>query len=214
MPYTRVPEQLPEQTQPEIVYTESEIDNFSFASTDASYFEKAQDFKQLIRNLRVDYLGLKAQQIINDDESTSTIYVRDTRKQIGINAEGVDACIRFLVPRLGKHIVLSSWSEERMYAVLLDDMNTWFWMMIQNMEKYEADEAVLEEMRILINDLLETAYRRPIDDKERGSMIPFSKEVKRMMGMGDDRNDMQERSNPQYPQKALDEMRREAKQSY
>lgn len=198
----------------EVVYTEDDIDNFSFSqSTDASYFEKAQDFKQLIRNLRVDYLGLKAMQQVDKDGRVSTIYIHDTTKKLGINAEGVDACIRFLVPRLGKHIVLSSWNEERMYAVLLDDMNTWFWMMVQNMEKYQADEAVLEEMRILINDLLETAYRRPIDDKERGSMIPFSKEVRRLMGIGDERNDMRE-GGMQYPQKTLDEMRREVKDSY
>jgi hypothetical protein len=198
----------------EIVYTEDDIDNFSFSqSTDASYFEKAQDFKQLIRNLRVDYLGLKASQKTNEDGSVSTIYIHDPKKKIGINAEGVDACIRFLVPRLGKHIVLSSWNEERMYTVLLDDMNPWFWMMVQNMEKYQADEAVLEEMRILINDLLETAYRRPIDDKERGSMIPFSKEVRRLMGMGDERNDQQE-NRQQYPTQVLDKMRKEANEGY
>jgi hypothetical protein len=156
---------------------------------------------------------LKAVQSINAEGQTITTYVRDKNKSIGINAEGVDATIRFLVPRLGKHIVLSSWSEERMYAVLLDDMNTWFWMNVQNMEKYKIEEGVMEELRILINDLLETAYRRPIDDKERGTMIPFSKEVRRLMGMGDDerRDDGQQ---PKYPTQVLDDMRREQKNSY
>lgn len=209
-----MPEQEASQSSPEIIYTEDDIDNFSMSqNSDASYFEKAQDFKQLIRNLRIDYLGLKAHQSTNENGAVITTYIRDKNKSIGINSEGVDATIRFLVPRLGKHIVLSSWSEERMYAVLLDDMNTWFWMNVQNMEKYEIQEGVMEELRILINDLLETAYRRPIDDKERGSMIPFSKEVRRLMGMGDDerREDGQQ---PKYPTQVLDEMRKEAKNGY
>jgi hypothetical protein len=209
-----MPDKNQEQAPPEIIYTEDDIDNFSFSqNTDASYFEKAQDFKQLIRNLRIDYLGLKAHQSQDANGATITTYIRDKNKSIGINAEGVDATIRFLVPRLGKHIVLSSWSEERMYAVLLDDMNTWFWMNVQNMEKYQIQEGVMEELRILINDLLENAYRRPIDDKERGTMIPFSKEVRRLMGMGDDdrRDDGQQ---PKYPTQVLDDMRKEAKNGY
>jgi len=201
--------------EPEVVYTEDDIDNFSFSqSTDASYFEKAQDFKQLIRNLRVDYLGLKAIQQTNENGSITTIYVKDKNKKIGINTEGVDACIRFLVPRLGKHIVLSSWNEKRMYEVLKDDMETWFWMMVQNMERYQVEEGVMEEMRILINDLLETAYRRPIDDKERGSMIPFSKEVRRLMGMGEEGGRDTREGGSQYPSKVLEDMRQEAKGGY
>jgi len=209
-----MPEPTRDETPPEIVYTEDDIDNFSFSqSTDASYFEKAQDFKQVIRNLRIDYLGLKAVQTVNQEGATITTYVHDKNKTIGINAEGVDATIRFLVPRLGKHIVLSSWNEERMYAVLLDDMNTWFWMNVQNMEKYAIQEGVMEELRILINDLLETAYRRPIDDKERGTMIPFSKEVRRLMGMGDDER-RDDRQNPKYPTQVLDDMRKDARNDY
>lgn len=209
-----MPEPNTEQSSSDIVYTEDDIDNFSFSqSTDASYFEKAQDFKQVIRNLRIDYLGLKAVQTVNQEGATVTTYIHDKNKTIGINAEGVDATIRFLVPRLGKHIVLSSWNEERMYAVLLDDMNTWFWMNVQNMEKYQIQEGVMEELRILINDLLETAYRRPIDDKERGTMIPFSKEVKRLMGMGDD-GGRDERQGPKYPTQVLDDMRKDARNDY
>ncbi len=196
-------------TKPE--YTETELEGFVSSSSDASYFEKAQDFKHIIKILRIKYLGLRAVQKTDAEGNILTIYQKDERHFTGINEEGVEACIRFLETRLGKHTVLSSWNEERMYKILLDDMLAWRDMMIQNFERYELTEDKMIELRILINDLLEYAYRRPIDNKEREEMRPIGKEILRRLGL--DREEEQELEQ-HYPTSIVDKMRKEAQQMY
>lgn len=172
---------------------------------ESSYFEKAQDFRNIIKILRIKYLGLRALRKKDEEGNVNTVFIKDPKRFTGINEEGVEANIRFLETRLGKHVVLSSWDEERMYKILLDDMETWFWMMVDNMERYELSPATMREMRVLINDQLEYAYRRPIDDKERATMRPIGKEIRRVLGL--DRDDEQQMQG--YPQQVEGKMRKE-----
>jgi hypothetical protein len=190
-----------------VVYTEEELENFSFNATDATYFERAQDFKEICRTLRIKYLGLmpkKEQQ----GSMTITKWVQNKNKVgiLGINREGVEANIRFLEARLGKHMVLSSWTEERMTTIVKDDMETWFEIMASNKDKYELSLPTANELRLLINDLLEGTYRRAIDNQERIGMIPISKEIKRLLGLDKE----EERMRPEYSnQGTMDKLKKE-----
>jgi hypothetical protein len=187
-------------------YSEEELEGQIPVSPDSSYYEKAQDFNQLIKTLRIKYLGLKPKKVENPDGSIRTVYVKNRSQVTGINQEGVEANIRFLEPRLGKHVVLSNWDEERMYKIMMDDMITWRDIMNQNFEKYQLSESTLFEMRILVNDLLEYAYRRPVDDLERKNMRPMAKEITRLLGL-----DRKEEDNMQqnYPTGLIDKMKKE-----
>lgn len=204
-PYSKKSKQYDEE-MPE--YTDEELEGDIPAPSDASYFERAQDFRNVIKVLRIKYLGLKAVKKVDEDGAVYTVYQKDARRMTGINEEGVESNVRFLEPRLGKHVVLTNWDEERMYKVIMDDMMSWRDMMIQNFENYEMTESVLIELRILINDLLEYAYRRPIDDKERKGMTPVSKEIRRMLGL-DQGEEQQMNDGRKYPSGIVDKMRDE-----
>ena len=167
-------------------YTEQDLESFILPSSTATYFEKAQDFKQILKLLRIKYLGLRPVKKPPDEgnpNETIMVYQRDKkmdREGMGINDKGVEFCIRFLEVRLGKHIILSSWSEERMFEIMKDDMDAWFTKMVQNMDDFDLKFGTFEELRVLVNDLLEAAYRRPVDDLERKNMRPESREDKRL----------------------------------
>jgi hypothetical protein len=193
-------------------YTEEDLEGFVPTSSDASYFEKAQDFRHIIKILRIKYLGLRAVQKTDSEGNILTTYQKDRKRFTGINEEGVEANVRFLETRLGKHTVLTSWSEERMFKVILDDMLSWRDMMIQNFERYNMTETAMIELRILLNDLLEYAYRRPIDNKEREDMRPIGKEIMRRLGL--DRDEEQQMQQQSYPTGIVDKLRRESQEQY
>lgn len=209
-------EEQPQQAQPpsapmvnenERVYTDEDLECFGRLSGDAGYFEKAQDFKPIIKILRYKYLNLRSVLRTLPDGSIETVYQKDlTKPYTGINEEGVENNIRFLEARLGQHTVLSSWSEERMFTIMRDDMYAWRDMMIQNFEKYEMSESAMIELRVLMNDLLESAYRRPIDNMERQDMRPIGTEIRRMLGLDKEREIQQQ---GKYPTGMVDKMREE-----
>ncbi len=197
------PRQAEKQTeQEEMIYTEDDLEPNITLSSESSYFEKAQDFKAIIKILRIKYLGLKPITSKDKDGITTTVYKKDKNRMTGINEEGVEMNVRFLETRLGKHSVLTNWSEERMGQVILDDMITWCDIHEINYDKFEMTPATLEELRILINDLLEYAYRRPIDNLERSDMKPSTTELmRRMLGIGD--NPMQQQGRQETTQEML-----------
>lgn len=155
-------------------------------TNEASYFERAQDFSAIIKALRIKYLGLKPMMKKTKDGDVYYVYIRDTSKTLGLNKEGVEANVRFLELRMGKHVALTSWDEERMFVVMKDDMLTWRDMMLLNYERYEMSPALLLELRTTINDMLEVVYRRGIGDAERDKMRPIGKEIKRLFGFDRD----------------------------
>ncbi len=174
------------ENKEEMIYTEDDLEPNITLSSESSYFEKAQDFKAIIKILRIKYLGLKPITSKDKDGITTTVYKKDKNRMTGINEEGVEMNVRFLETRLGKHSVLTNWSEERMGQVILDDMITWCDIHEINYDRFGMNPATLEELRILINDLLEYAYRRPIDNLERSDMKPSTTELmRRMLGIGD-----------------------------
>jgi hypothetical protein len=198
-------------TTDEIVYTEEELENYIPVESDSSYFQKAQDFTHLMKSLRIVYLNLKPKKITGEDGSIRRVFVADKTRIPGINKKGVEFTIRFLESKLHKHSVLTDWKEERMFEVMMDDMITWYWIMVENLEEYQASFAILNEMRVLINDELEVTYRRAIGNKERQGMIPASKELLRQLGLGkdDQRQNMEDAS---YPLNDVDVLRRQPNQ--
>jgi hypothetical protein len=189
-------------------YTEEDLESFIPSTTDASYFEKAQDFRTIIKVLRIKYLGLKPAQKQMSDGAIITVYRKDKTRVTGINVEGVEGNVRFLETRLGRHTILSNWSEERMFVILKDDMLAWLDMMEQNYEAWELTGAAMIELRILINDLLESTYRRPMENLERGEFKPISNELKKIadrLGLGT-QQDMQ-----QYPESMVEQAKKDMK---
>ena len=181
--------------------------------TEPSYFQAAQDFSNVIKTLRIKYLGLvpKSKKLDNGDEVL--VYRRDQTKVVGINKRGVDAIVRFLEPRLGQHIVLTNWGdkdkgERRMFVVMSSDMEAFFSMMVQNIDEYEISDSMLFESVVVINDLLEVVYRRGIGDEERNKMRPTGKEIRRLLGLDD--KEEKERGDGMSAN-ALDQMRRDAR---
>ena len=180
--------------------------------SEASYFERAQDFQSIIKTLRIKYLGLvpRTKKMENGDEVL--VYRRDPSKMVGINKKGVEAIVRFLEPRLGKHIALTNWGEKergekRMFTVMSSDMEAFFAMMVQNIDEYELTDSMLFEAVVVVNDLLEVVYRRGIGDEERNKMRPTGKEIRRLLGLDKD----EERETPSgLSTSALDKMRRDA----
>jgi hypothetical protein len=189
------------------IYSDEEIEGSFPSSNDASYFEKAQDFKFIIKVLRIKYLGLKQEHTVVDGKIINN-WKKDETVILGINRKGVEANVRFLETRLGRHVILSNWDEARIYVVLKDDMLAWLDMMEQNYEEYSLTTGALLELRPLINDLLETAYRRPMDNKERGEFKPISNELKKIadrLGLGT-QQDMQ-----QYPESMVEQAKKDMK---
>jgi hypothetical protein len=174
--------------QEEEVYTEQDITSAYFLGisanqSDANYFERAQDFQNVIKVFRIRYLSLKPQLRKDSKGDQYLVYIKQSKENFGINKDGVEACVRFLEPRLGKHIVLTSWDEERMMNVLLYDMRAWLDMMNLNYEAYDMSAAMLIELTTEVNVLLETAYRRGVGDQEREKMRPITKEIMRLFGL-------------------------------
>lgn len=188
----------------DIVYTEDELESSITLSNDASYFEKAQDFRHVVKTLRIKYLGLKPIPRKDSEGNNTIVYVKDKNKVTGINEEGVEANVRFLETRLGQHSVLTSWNEERMYNVLLFDMKAWLDMTILNFERWDMTNAAAIELCTLINDNLEFAYRRAVDNKERQDMRPFTSEIKKLLGWDDAQKTLDQ---VKYPTELIDKMR-------
>jgi hypothetical protein len=165
-------------------YTEDELETFGGVPNEASYFEKAQDFRPIIKSLRIRYLGLKQDTKEVGNGIIINYYTRDPKLKTGINKKGIEDTIRFLEPRLTKHSVLSNITEDNYYDIILDDMRTWFRVMLYNFYDYELDVKTLAELRILVNDLLEFAYRRAVGNMERSGFKPESLESLRRAGVG------------------------------
>jgi hypothetical protein len=206
-----LPPKQPTISKPsDVVYSEEELESTISISDSASYFEKAQDFKHIVKTLRIQYLGLKPRTKTDDKGNVFVEYVKDTNKITGINQEGVEANIRFLETRMGKHSVLTSWTEKRMMEVLLFDMFSWLDMMIINYERFALSDAALIELCALINDELEFIYRRGIDNKEREDMRPATKELRhiaeRMLGIGDE--DRRNAYPPEFQQNSKDALQK------
>jgi hypothetical protein len=163
-----------------IIYTTEELENFP-SQTDASYFEKAQDFTKEFKMLRISHLNLKQQEIITTiggKDYREVVYV-GKRTGNGVNYKGIEETLQFLSDRLDKHTTLMDWTEQRMLRVLDDDMETWFDMMLQKYEEFGLEDETFSKLRVLVQDKLETAYRRAIGNKERSVMRPAGSEVMR-----------------------------------
>lgn len=175
-------------------FTDDDLEGYAPYSTESSYYEKAQDFKKVIKILRIHYLGLKAKQVVDSEGNKYTVYVKKKGFVKGINDRGIAAFVRWLETRLGQHIILTKWDRERMYQVMMDDMKTWYYFMLENLENFKLDNATFAELRALLNDLLETTYSRAVGGEERRDFRPVSNEVKRLLGIGD-----KEEKPTQYP---------------
>ncbi len=181
--------------------------------SEASYFQLAQDFSNIIKTLRIKYLGLVPKTIRNEQGDEQLVYRRDPSKVVGINKRGVEAIVRFLEPRLGQHIVLTNWGnadkgERRMFTVMSSDMEAFFAMMVQNIDDYELTDSMLFEAVVVVNDLLEVVYRRGIGDEERNKMRPTGKEIRRLLGLD---KEEREQESTGLSSAALEQMRRDAK---
>lgn len=192
-------------------YTEQELESsylneMASRLTEASYFERAQNFQAVIKGIRMKYLGLKPKVMTTESGESYIIYLRNPEMNYGMNKDAVEAMIRFLELRMGQHVALTSWTEERMMQVFRYDLLQWRDHMFMNYDAYQLTPAGLYEMGTLVADQLEYIYRRGVDDKERGTMRPIAKEIRRILGLDDkEEKEMQSENINQL----LDKMKKE-----
>jgi hypothetical protein len=195
----------------EETYTEQELESsylndMASRINEASYFERAQNFQAVIKGIRMKYLCLKPKVMETETGESYVIYTRDDKRNFGMNKEGVEAMIRFLELRMGQHVALTNWSEERMMQVYRYDLLQWRDHLFMNYEAYELTPAGLFEMATLVADQLEYVYRRGVDDAERSTMRPIAKEIRRILGLDEkEEKEMQTES----IQQLLEKMKRE-----